>query len=272
MLALALAIVGASVVGSLHCAGMCGPFLAFALGLSDPGVSRPKAQAAYHLGRLSTYATLGAIAGLLGRALDLSAGAVGLNHAAVTLAAVTMIVFGGASLARSAGTRIPAIRAPRVVERAFRRGCDAAMRVPPLHRAAIVGMLTTLLPCGWLYSFALVAAGTGRPDSGALVMSAFWLGTLPVMVTLGAGIQTVAGSLRRAVPALMALVIIILGLHALVDRAGVSLAGFEGAARAATPGGVRVDSAGAPPFRDTAAQTLDHVVSQPLPCCTEAPP
>ena len=43
MLALVLGVVVASVLGSLHCAGMCGPFLAFALGLNEPGVSKARA-------------------------------------------------------------------------------------------------------------------------------------------------------------------------------------------------------------------------------------
>jgi sulfite exporter TauE/SafE len=267
MLALSLAVVAASVVGSLHCAGMCGPFLAFALGLNEPGVSRAKAQAAYHLGRLTTYAALGAVAGLLGHALDLSGKAVGLKHAAVILAGATMVVFGAAALARAAGHRPPTIRPPRFVAAAFRRGCDAAMRIPPLHRAAAVGLLTTLLPCGWLYSFALVAAGTGRPECGALVMAAFWLGTLPVMVTLGAGVQAVSGPLRRAVPAVMALVIIALGLGTLVNRAGVSLSGLEATARAAGETSVRAETSGGAPSRNPAFEALDRIGAQPLPCC-----
>lgn len=271
MLALVLGVVVASVLGSLHCAGMCGPFLAFALGLNEPGVSKARAQAAYHAGRLATYTLLGAIAGLLGKALDVSGEALGLQRVTVALAGATMIVFGLTALARASGRQLPSIKAPRYIERVFRRGCDAAMRVPPLHRAAIVGLLTTLLPCGWLYSFAIVAAGTASPASGAIVMGAFWLGTLPVMVSLGAGVQTLAGPLRRAVPTVMALVIIALGLHALVGRAGVSLANLETAAQAAHPGAERVQrsSADAPASRglDASRAALERIGDEPLPCC-----
>lgn len=263
MLALILGVIAASVVGSLHCAGMCGPFLAFALGLNEPGVSRARAQAAYHLGRLVTYSGLGAAAGLLGHAVDLSGEALGLQRAAATLAAVTMILFGAAALARTLGHRLPGLKAPKPIERLFKRGCDVAMRIPPIHRAALVGVLTTLLPCGWLYSFALVAAGTAHPAPGALVMAAFWLGTLPVMVSLGAGVQGLAGPLRRAVPTLMAIAIIAMGLAALVHRSGVSLAGLESTAAAAGPG----------PRLDAAHAALERVDDRPPPCCEgdEAP-
>jgi len=259
MLPLILGVILASLVGSMHCAGMCGPFLAFALGLNEPGVSRPRAQAAYHLGRLLTYSALGVAAGLLGHAVDLSGEAVGLQRIAATIAAVTMILFGVAALARAAGHHIPALKAPRPIERLFRRGCDAAMKIPPIHRAAAVGMLTTLLPCGWLYSFAIIAAGTAHPADGAIVMAAFWLGTLPVMISLGAGVQALAGPLRRAVPTLMALVVIVLGLTSLVHRSNVSLAGLEATASAA------------PPSTHPSSAALERIGQEPLPCCATEP-
>ncbi|MFQ5457683.1 MAG: sulfite exporter TauE/SafE family protein, partial [Myxococcota bacterium] len=40
------------------------------------------------------------------------------------------------------------------------------------------------------------AAGSGGAANGALVMSAFWLGTLPVMLAVGVGLQALAGPLR----------------------------------------------------------------------------
>src|SRR4051812_10683184 len=66
MLPLITTIFLASLVGSLHCAGMCGAFLAIAIGL--PGASQPSPrraatlQSLYHLGRLVSYTLLGAAA------------------------------------------------------------------------------------------------------------------------------------------------------------------------------------------------------------------
>lgn len=58
---------------------------------------------------------------------------------------------------------------------------------PPVVRAAATGLFTTLLPCGWLYAFVVTAAGTGSgtPLHGAALMAVFWLGTLPMMLTVG---------------------------------------------------------------------------------------
>ena len=66
-LALIWAILLVSLVGSPHCAGMCGPFIAFCVGTEKQSPSRHAAvQGAYHGGRLLSYLLLGVVAGLLG--------------------------------------------------------------------------------------------------------------------------------------------------------------------------------------------------------------
>ena len=96
---------------------------------------------------------------------------------------------------------------------------------------------TFLLPCGWLYAFVVTAAGTGRPLTGAIAMATFWLGTLPVMVSLGVGVQTLLGRLGPKVPALTCLMLIGVGTYTLVGRShlnGVAMAQATAAARSPT--------------------------------------
>ena len=69
-----------------------------------------------------------------------------------------------------------------------------------------------LLPCGWLWVYVATAAGTGSVTSALLVMSAFWLSTVPMMAasrTRGAG---ALGPLRRHLPDLHAVTLVVLGL------------------------------------------------------------
>jgi sulfite exporter TauE/SafE len=54
-------------------------------------------------------------------------------------------------------------------------------RTSDLFRSLIAGYMTAFLPCGWLYTFAALAAATGSASRGAVVLFAFWLGTLPIM-------------------------------------------------------------------------------------------
>jgi sulfite exporter TauE/SafE len=90
---------------------------------------------------------------------------------------------------------------------------------PPVTRALVIGLLTGLLPCGWLYAFIVTAAGTGDPLRGVGLMAVFWLGTLPVMAGLGVAVQAMAGRMRRWVPAACAVAMIVVGLLAVAGRA-----------------------------------------------------
>ena len=67
------------------------------------------------------------------------------------------------------------------------------------------GLLTALLPCGWLYLFALFAAGTGSWLSGSVVMIAFWLGSVPALVAVVMSTKLLTGRLRQFVPVAVAL-------------------------------------------------------------------
>ena len=69
--ALLLAAFAMGIFGSPHCLGMCGG-LVTAFGMSMQNVSARKRRAliaTYHVGRLSSYALLGLVAGLVGTAL-----------------------------------------------------------------------------------------------------------------------------------------------------------------------------------------------------------
>jgi sulfite exporter TauE/SafE len=220
MTALALTVLTASLLGSLHCAGMCGGFVAFYAG--DPGRRGERARAAGHLaysaGRLVAYASLGALAGALGAALDATGSLVGVQRAAAVLAGALIVLWGVAALLATRGFRVPRLAAPPLLHGLVSRGIARVAARPPATRALAIGLLTGCLPCGWLYAFVVTAAGTGSAPAGAALMAVFWLGTLPVMVSLGLGLSALAGPLRRHVPAACALAMIVVGLLAVAGR------------------------------------------------------
>ena len=218
MTALALTVLAASLVGSLHCAGMCGGFVAF---YSGAAARRPwLGHAAYNLGRLTAYTTLGAVAGALGAALDLTVAPAGIQRGAAVLAGALIALWGTRTLLETAGVRMRRLEPPAALRSVVGRGVAAVAAQPPQTRALVIGLLTGLLPCGWLYAFIVTAAGTGDPLRGAGLMAVFWLGTLPVMVGLGVAVQALAGGLRRWVPAACAVAMIVVGLLAVAGRAG----------------------------------------------------
>ncbi|MBL4592015.1 MAG: sulfite exporter TauE/SafE family protein [Phycisphaerales bacterium] len=208
-------VLGASVLGSLHCAGMCGGLMLFAIGADGNISARTKAklQFGYHGGRMVTYSILGVVAGSIGAALDFTGGYVGVQRIAAVIAGSMMIVFGVLTIMRLRGIKIRRLGVPAPVQRFVERSQKAAFGLTPMRRAVSIGLLTTLLPCGWLYLFAFVAAGTASPVWGSVTMVAFWVGTLPVMVSLGTGMQILTGPLHAKMPMITAVLIVVIGAY-----------------------------------------------------------
>ena len=245
----------ASLLGSMHCSAMCGPIAIWATSATAKGGCGSSvgshgglwhAAAAYHFGRLATYASLGAIAGLLGGVLDRGGSLVGFQQSAAWLAGGTMILVGLSQLLPVHRTHamfaIPHTRLGQFLA----RGRVAVARLPRGLRAAAIGGMTGLLPCGWLYLFVLIAAGGGSIASGLATMTAFWVGTLPWLTAVLAGAamigQTRSGSLLKP---LTAALIIAAGLSTMLWRSQVDLSNLR-------------------------SVPLTEVSSTPLPCCRHA--
>ena len=166
----------------------------------------------YHLTRLLAYTTLGAAAGQLGSGIDAVGASVGVGRLGLVAALLTLVWRGApALLGQGARERLVRLgRRPsdetllRRLERAFAALSRRASERPPLWRASALGLSSALLPCGWLYAFVLLAAGTGAAGSGALLLIAFWSGTVPALLGLGVGLQQLAAPLRERLPRLSA--------------------------------------------------------------------
>jgi sulfite exporter TauE/SafE len=222
---LLLTVLAASIVGSLHCVGMCGPFVAFYSGADTTrGARRLLSHGVYSAGRMVSYVVLGLAAGAIGAALDLAGSLAGFQRVAAVVAGCVMVTWGILALLQIRGLKIfrhsGGGRFSRLVQRGFRFVGDK----PPLVRAASVGLLSGLLPCGWLWAFLVTAAGTGSALAGAAVMTAFWLGTVPALVTVGLGAQLISAPLRRHIPAVTALLLVALGVFAIVSRPTTAVA------------------------------------------------
>ena len=73
----------ASLVGSPHCAGMCGGIAAFCGGVGECSAKRSMgASAVYHASRLASYAMVGALAGAFGTLLNAGGSLVGVQRIA----------------------------------------------------------------------------------------------------------------------------------------------------------------------------------------------
>ncbi len=175
-------------LGGVHCAGMCGGIVgAFSLHLPTAGGRRFVYQLAYNLGRVLTYTLAGALVGAGGAALaDLYAA----QFLLALFAALFMLALGlylggwwqGLTRVEAGGRYLW-----RYLEPLGRRFLPPAS--PPA--ALALGLVWGWLPCGLVYSVLIWSMSAGSAASGALLMFAFALGTLPNLLAMG----VVAGSL-----------------------------------------------------------------------------
>ncbi|WP_179593380.1 sulfite exporter TauE/SafE family protein [Cupriavidus plantarum] len=211
--------------GGVHCAAMCG---GIALAVSPDAAEAKAAGApvalirrqhmaawqrawwrdtlAMHAGRVTTYAMLGAWMGAIGT-LAWKQDVLPLQRALFAFGSAMLIV-AGIALMRGRAWRAPWLE--RVMARAVgsvdadarRHGTVARVcgsmrdmwaRMSTMPRQFIKGLLWGLVPCGMVYAALALALLAGNAASGALVMAAFGLGTLPNLVALSG----VSGWLRR---------------------------------------------------------------------------
>jgi sulfite exporter TauE/SafE len=218
---LVLAVLFASLLGSVHCAAMCGAFVCFYANTNSAAASwrsDTASHAAYNLGRLVSYVSLGLIAGALGAMLDRAGFLAGVGNVAAIVAGVLMIGWGVNAILLARGVQLPVPAVPEAWQHAMGAALQRVRNQPSVVRAAVTGLLTTLLPCGWLYAFVVTAGGAGTPLRGALVMLVFWAGTLPMMLAVGYGAQRVFGPLRTRLPLASAAIIVLLGLLSIANH------------------------------------------------------
>jgi sulfite exporter TauE/SafE len=165
----------AGFVGSLHCAAMCGP-LALAAG-TPGGRFEARATGQYLLGRFASYAAVGALMGTLGAHALCRLPVRPAQWIAVVLVAGSA-AWRGISLLRA--RRRPAAASPvRIGARPRRNGPTAWILARLPRRAAALGLVTGILPCGMLLPAWALAASSARTEVGALVMIVFAAASLP---------------------------------------------------------------------------------------------
>ena len=186
--AVALALATGFLGGFGHCVGMCGPLvgsLALAGVPRGPGLEGLRrtlpGQLAYHAGRITTYAALGAALGLGGSFVNVAGRLAGVSQVVAVLAGVLMILLGlGAAGLSGPLRRLEARAAARVVTFVHDVVGGGPGRLYP------AGLALGFLPCGLSWTVLLGAAGTGRMTEGLLVALAFGVGTLPALLVAGA--------------------------------------------------------------------------------------
>jgi len=188
--------------GSLHCVAMCGPLV----GVMAPAFGRRwSAVLWYNTGRLFSYVLIGVAAGLVGA----TAHAAGAGRGLSIVAGALMVLTALGQLTRPQRL-LGAWWTQRLSGVMAQLGHVRTRR--PRVSAAVAGSLNGALPCGLVYTAALVAATARDPLHGAAVMVMFGLGTTPLMLAVWLSTASVPTAVRVRLRALAPVAVGLVGL------------------------------------------------------------
>ncbi len=260
-----------SLVGSMHCVGMCTPFAILAMG-PPSGVQRNRwlRMSSYHLGRLVTYGLMGVGVAFLSSALQFLAGGNQAVRAVGWGVGIAMIILGTLRMLSTFSWRMP-VRHSRWSQRwtativKLRRAYSGG---PVWLGAFLWGLTSTLLPCGWLYLFVLAAAAAPNAAMTIAMMVAFWIGTLPLLSVAAWGWSSISPRWQVLAQPFAAGCIISFGAFILVQRSLVDLSPMNRSPKVLR-GSQNSDeslSAARLPL-ETSLEMVRRALDTTLPCC-----
>jgi len=197
-------------LGSLHCAGMCGPIALAVPVIGQGSFNKLLSRLLYNSGRIFTYALIGAIFGGVGFGVAIWSSQQGLSIVLGTLIVLSVLI-------------------PFSLKRFFDFGKVASGLINSIkknmgllfgkkqwHTLFLLGLLNGFLPCGLVYMGIAGAVAAGDISGGAIYMAAFGLGTLPMMLSVSYLGKWFGPSLRSYVRKAIPVMILFLGVMLLM--------------------------------------------------------
>jgi len=171
-------------LGGVHCVGMCGGIVG-ALTVQAPRRRHSwDLHLAYSAGRITSYAAAGAIMGMIGGVAFMFKQILPVQLLLYVLANLVLVSLG----LYLAGLGNQLARLEALGAWLWQRVQPYSAKVLPADtagKAFVLGTLWGWLPCGLVYSLLATALVSGGMGSGAAVMLAFGLGTLPNLLLAG---------------------------------------------------------------------------------------
>jgi sulfite exporter TauE/SafE len=200
-------------LGSFHCVGMCGGLItAMAMTRSRtwwPGVI------VYQFGRITTYAIMGLIAGVIGGLLTQGSWLSEVQNILSIAAGLLIIVF-----ALHIGGWLPDPFAKLSTRIANATGLSRSISAAATQDSATpwltVGLLNGLLPCGLVYAAISLSLTASTSVLGAATMLSFGLGTVPAMIAAPVLMRSLAPEIRGRVLKFGAIILILIGVFTIV--------------------------------------------------------
>jgi uncharacterized protein len=162
-------------ISSFHCIGMCGP-IALMLPVDRTNQSKKVIQIiTYHIGRLSAYAAIGLVFGLLGKGLFL-AGIQQKLSIFIGVLMILVILIPERVIARYNFSK-PVFRFISKIKTSLGK----QFKNKSYKSLFTIGLLNGFLPCGMVYVALFGAMAMQSESLGVLYMILFGIGTVPMM-------------------------------------------------------------------------------------------
>ena len=203
-------------VGSLHCAGMCGP-IAFALPFDRSHWFKSfLGNYLYQFGRIFTYGFLGLMIGFIGRGFSLS----GLQQPLSIGVGIIMIL----------AVVLPQLPIFRKAQSSFTLKVSKIKSLLGvyIHKKSyralfITGLINGLLPCGLVYMALLGALGMGNAIEGSLFMILFGIGTFPMMFIIGFLGNILSAGVRKKFQKAVPIFVFVIGVLFILRGSGLGI-------------------------------------------------
>lgn len=205
-------------ISSLHCIGMCGP-IAMMLPVSRDNATKKAIQILlYHLGRLTTYASLGFLFGLLGKGLYLAGFqqqiSILVGLLMVTMAIIPEKVFANYNFSRPVYRLISKVKT-NLGSQFKRKSPDALFTI---------GLLNGLLPCGLVYAALFGAIAMQNVGFSIMYMLLFGIGTIPLMSAVVYVSNVLSIPFRNKFQKIIPLVTVVIGILFVMRGMGLNIA------------------------------------------------
>ena len=204
-------------ISSLHCIGMCGP-IALMLPVDRTNQTKKVIQImTYHLGRLSAYALIGLVFGLLGKGLFL-AGIQQKLSIGIGVAMIIVILIPENVVARYNFSK-PVFRIISKIKSTLGKH----FKNRSFKSLFMIGLLNGFLPCGMVYVALFGAIAMQSESLGVLYMILFGLGTVPLMSSVVYLNSFLTIPIRNKIQKVIPIVTVIIGVLFILRGLGLGI-------------------------------------------------
>lgn len=204
-------------MSSFHCIGMCGP-IAMMLPVDRDNEAKKVVQIlVYHVGRITAYASLGLVFGILGKGFFLA----GIQQQLSIFVGVIMILI--AIVPEKELAKYNLSKPVYKVIAKVKTSLGSQFKNKSFKSLFTIGLLNGYLPCGMVYAALFGSLAMQNISAGILYMVLFGLGTAPLMSLIVLVSNFVTMPVRNKMQKIIPFVTIFIGILFIIRGSGLDI-------------------------------------------------